>query len=798
MSPVLVLNSLGVAAASTAIGLGLGLVVAVAFQTAGARARRVWLAATLGVLALPGFFVAGVWMDWVGFAGAWRAGEGWWVERWMPLACTAGVLGLLLWPVTALLTAGIWDRLDGRLLEANPELRGWNLWRFVLWPASRGALGQPLFLTFVLALGNFAVPALFQARVWPAEIWVTFSTRLDPWAALGKGWPLALIAMGAGAWVLRRPVAWPSSAGGPARELWRERWGTRGVRAVSVGAALILGLSLAAPIGHGLADGRTWRELGPAVTAAWPAVGRSALYAAGAATLAVLFGAAAGAQRRWLVLVAFFVLPGVFTGIAISGASAGSGFTGWRETPLLVLAALWLRYAFVGWLAAARAWRRSDSRLLEITGLAGGGRWAEWRHVVWPPGRRLILGGWLVVYVLCLWDVETVLLVLPPGGDSLSVMIFNLLHYGHNAQVNALCVMLGLLAVLPVGVGWLANQALRRGRPWTGACFGVGALVTIAMTGCSGPSTESPSPLASDRFGQVQVIGGRGTGPGLFNKPRSVTMDRDDNLYVIDMTGRVQKFAPDGRWLLLWQMPETDKGKAKGMAPGPENTILVIEPHYHRVNRFAPDGRLIGQWGVHGTNAGQLWFPRSVALGPGDDCFISEYGVVERVQRFSARDGIFRSAFGEAGTEPARFNRAEGLAVDGHGRVYVADSCNHRIQVFSADGRFVRAHGRAGQGPGEFSYPYDIRVDDEGTQYVCEFGNSRVQILNREDRPLEVLGGPGTAPGRMNNPWSLCLDSRGNLYVADSQNHRILKFIRREGRADRRRSPAAEGPGSGN
>ena len=264
-----------------------------------------------------------------------------------------------------------------------------------------------------------------------------------------------------------------------------------------------------------------------------------------------------------------------------------------------------------------------------------------------------------------------------------------------------------------------------------------------------------------------------------------MAVDAEDNLYVVDMTGRVQKFGSDGRYLLHWQMPETTLGRPKGMARSARG-VHVIEPHYHRLNEFDPAGRSVAQWGTKGVEAGRLWFPRAVAPGLEGDCYISEYGKVERVQRFRAADGSFLGGFGAAGSGPGQFNRPEGLGVDIRGHVYVADSCNHRVQVFDREGRFLRTHGTPGQGPGQFSYPYDVQVDAEGRQFVCEFGNSRVQVLDATDRPVETLGGPGREPDRMNNPWSLCLDSRGNLYVADSMNHRVLRWVRRRGRPTRR------------
>jgi sugar lactone lactonase YvrE len=255
-------------------------------------------------------------------------------------------------------------------------------------------------------------------------------------------------------------------------------------------------------------------------------------------------------------------------------------------------------------------------------------------------------------------------------------------------------------------------------------------------------------------------------------------VDTQDNLYVVDMTGRVQKFSSNGVFLLSWQMPQTDRGKPKGLCRDCDGNIIVLEPHYQRVNVFSPEGKLLAQWGKSGTNAGEFTLPRAVAVDSQGDVFVSEYSVLDRVQRFTARGEKFLAGFGHSGTGPNELNRPEGLCVDAQGLLYVADSCNHRIQVFSRDGKLIRAYGKPGKAMGELSYPYDICVDAAGRQYVCEFGNSRIQVFDANGQPLEIIGGPGLAPGQFNDPWGLALDSAGNLYVADSQNHRVQKLIR--------------------
>jgi DNA-binding beta-propeller fold protein YncE len=461
-----------------------------------------------------------------------------------------------------------------------------------------------------------------------------------------------------------------------------------------------------------------------------------------------------------------------------------------------VILAFIIRYCALGWNVVAHSVESVDPDLTDAARLSGANRWQLLRLIYWPQIASQIAAAWYIVYLLCIWDVESMILVVPPGGETLALRIFNLLHYGHNAQVNALCVALLGVAVAPLFL-WKAWSVLRI--VWERATFRIHAsrithhasltsVVICSILGLSSCSPRSSSDIALDSqlFSRVQIIGSRGVGVGQLNKPRSVAVDGQDNLFVVDMTGRVQKFSPGGVFLLSWQMPQTELGKPKGMGRDRNGNIIVVEPHYQRVNHFTPQGNLVAQWGEKGRNVGQFTLPRAVAVNSQREIYISEYGPMERVQCFTLMqnpDGSASAhvlnAFGKPGNEPGEFNRPEGLCVDAQDRLYVADSCNHRIQIFSREGKLLRSYGKAGSGRGELSYPYDICVDSAGHQYVCEFGNSRLQIFDANDRSIEIIGGPGAEPGRFSNPWGVALDSAGNLYVADSQNHRVQKLIRK-------------------
>jgi len=473
-----------------------------------------------------------------------------------------------------------------------------------------------------------------------------------------------------------------------------------------------------------------------------------------------------------------------------------------------------IRYFALGWSASHHALKAADSDLTDVARLEGATRWQMLRDVLWPQISRQLAAAWYIVFLICLWDAESIILIIPPGNETLALRVFNLLHYGHNAQVNALCLTLLFIAITPLLL-WNASSMVRSRKLGimhhashiTPLILGVLSL----LSGCTPPSGNNEVRIQSRLFGHVQIIGTRGVGVGQFNKPRSVALDSQNNLFVVDMTGRVQKFSPQGESLFSWQMPQTDLGKPKGMCRDRAGNIIVVEPHYQRVNHFSPDGKLLAQWGRRGTNEGQFTLPRAVAVNSHGEIFVSEYGTMERVQKFQIsnkqeaepeksaspppidtvtkrKDSPIAAttsarliiAFGHAGNGPGEFNRPEGLCVDSQDRLYVADSCNHRIQIFSSDGNFIRAYGKAGSGLGGLSYPYDICVDSAGRQYVCEFGNSRIQIFDAQDHPIEIIGHAGPTLGEFGNPWGVALDSSGNLYVADSQNHRVQKLIRNQ------------------
>jgi len=132
------------------------------------------------------------------------------------------------------------------------------------------------------------------------------------------------------------------------------------------------------------------------------------------------------------------------------------------------------------------------------------------------------------------------------------------------------------------------------------------------------------------------------------------------------------------------------------------------------------------------------------------------------------------------GAGEVRLGHPEGLCYDADGRLYVADTRNHRVLVFSPELALLGATGREGDGPGEFRLPADVAVDGRGRIVVAEAGNHRVQVLSPEGKSVLTIGGPkeGAADGQFRRPTKVTTDEHGHLLVTDTHNHRLQVFDR--------------------
>lgn len=303
----------------------------------------------------------------------------------------------------------------------------------------------------------------------------------------------------------------------------------------------------------------------------------------------------------------------------------------------------------------------------------------------------------------------------------------------------------------------------------------LGALSTTAVlsTGCMPQSAGTSTPGL--------VWGRRGLSDGRLMKPRAVAVSPKDEVYLVDMTGRIQAFSSEGEFLRGWRTPAIKQGKPTGLGFSQDGQLLVADTHYFRMLVYSPEGELdesrtIG--GQHGDGPGQFNFVTDVVQDSRGHYFIGQYGQIDHIQEFSP-SGEYLQTFGSQGSEPGQFSRPQCLRIDNEGLLWVADACNHRIQVFDVSGasaKRVNIWGSHGHAPGQLNYPYGLIFDTDGTLLISEFGNHRVQRFDRDGKSLDAWGGAGKEPGKFDSPWALAMDSRRRLHVLDSLNHRVQTF----------------------
>jgi len=274
--------------------------------------------------------------------------------------------------------------------------------------------------------------------------------------------------------------------------------------------------------------------------------------------------------------------------------------------------------------------------------------------------------------------------------------------------------------------------------------------------------------------GTLEAVWGRaGVSDGRFQTPRAIAIDRDENLYIVDKTARIQVFKTDGTFLRSWSTPDHANGKPTGLFINRDGNLMVADTHYFQVLVYSPDGKPLGKLGgVKGEKPGQFGLVTGIAQDSQGNLYVSEYGEYDRIQKF-APDGRFLLQWGGHGEEPGKFVRPQKIVFDERDHLYVTDAGNHRIQIFDTEGKLLNVWGTQGDKPGELYYPYDIVLAPHDTLYICEYGNHRIQRFTRDGRSLGCWGREGHGPGELFNPWGLVRDHTGRLYVLDTSNQRV-------------------------
>ena len=125
-------------------------------------------------------------------------------------------------------------------------------------------------------------------------------------------------------------------------------------------------------------------------------------------------------------------------------------------------------------------------------------------------------------------------------------------------------------------------------------------------------------------------------------------------------------------------------------------------------------------------------------------------------------------SFGTHGSGQGQFKDPNGVAVDGEGNIFVADTGNNRIQKFTEEGKFLKEVD---------CRPNDIAFNtSNGKLYVSDHSKHQIVVLNSDLSISSAFDGKGSAKGKLQLPKGIAFDSIGNVLVADPGNSNIQVF----------------------
>jgi|GEM_PF-1854001 len=333
--------------------------------------------------------------------------------------------------------------------------------------------------------------------------------------------------------------------------------------------------------------------------------------------------------------------------------------------------------------------------------------------------------------------------------------------------------------------------------------------------------------------------GSYGTGNGQFNNLATVDVDLAGNVYVVDFNNkRVQKFNGNGTYITQWPLAatfdyshwayialdksgnvyvsdkvniykyastngisynlifsfdthsfnynngngSTDNRDITGISLDEEGNIYVSDGYdFLGVQKFTNTGDFLAKWGSEGLGNGQFEGTAG-SLVVDCDIYVADSGN-DRIQIFSQSNTttgpVYNYAYqwGSSGTGNGQFGLVGGIAYDQSNKIYVVDAYNSRVQVFNNNGTYYTKWGTAGSGNGQFNNTPECIAIDQLNQYVYVSDNSvfigqgRVQKFTLSGQYISTL----ISSSQSMTINGLTVDKSGNVFVLDRMNG-VLKY----------------------
>ncbi len=317
--------------------------------------------------------------------------------------------------------------------------------------------------------------------------------------------------------------------------------------------------------------------------------------------------------------------------------------------------------------------------------------------------------------------------------------------------------------------------------------------------------------------------GGPATNASL-NSPHGVAVDADGNLFIadfynqrirkVDTNGIITTVAGNGDW--DYSGGDGDGGAAtntglaypEGVAVDSFGNLFIAEESQHRIRKVDTNGIITtvagsGCGGCFGGDGGPatnacLSYPQGVAVDGFGNLFIADSynGRIRKVDT----DGIITTVAGGGNNDndggpatDAILRSPRGVAVDASGNLFIADAGDDRIRKVDTNGIITTV---AGNGYGAYfgdgdtaadaslNWPNGVAVDGSGNVFIADTNNSVIRKVDTNgiittfagDGYEGYSGNGGLATiATLNLPCGVAVDTSGNVFIADTDNNLVRK-----------------------
>jgi sugar lactone lactonase YvrE/ribosomal protein S11 len=185
------------------------------------------------------------------------------------------------------------------------------------------------------------------------------------------------------------------------------------------------------------------------------------------------------------------------------------------------------------------------------------------------------------------------------------------------------------------------------------------------------------------------------------------------------------------------------------------------------------------QPGVQSTLSSGFYAPGGVAVDGSGNVFVADTFNSAVYEILAAGGYSTVNILANTYTSLGGFFYPRGLAVDGSGNIFVADGNNNAVKEILAAGGYTTVNTLASAYTlsGGFSYPYGVAVDGSGNVFVADYANNAVK---------EILAAGGyttvnTLGSGFGYPWGVAVDGSGNVFVADFYNSGVQEILAASG-----------------